>query len=311
MVGYFKALADGTRLRIFSLLLRGELNVNEVVTVLALGQSRVSRHLKILSDSGLVKSRRDGLWVFYSASDQGPATAFIGAIRPHVEKLETFGRDQARIGKLRKESALQTSRFFDGMAADWSSLKKDILGRIDLASVLLPKMRPCRVAVDLGCGPGDILPVLKRRADLVIGVDNSPKMIQAARDRLPAGDGFDLRIGEMEHLPLRDGEADFVLMSLVLHHLAAPFAGVAEANRILKTGDTAVILDLAKHDDENLRKRFGDRWLGFRPAEVVRWLTEAGFAVRGRERIVLNKGLKADLFLAVKRKNTVSRAPAV
>ena len=308
MIDYLKALADPTRLRIFGLLLSEELNVNEVISVLAMGQSRVSRHLKILAGSGLVRSRRDGLWAYYSAAQDGPAAAFTRALRPWIEKSEVLGRDLARVGQVRKESSLATSRFFDNVAADWSSLKKDILGRFDLASIVLDKMKKCRVSVDLGCGTGDVLPVLKKKADLVIGVDNSRKMLKAASARFPSDLGYDLRIGEMEHLPLRDGEADFVLMSLVLHHLASPLAGIAEANRILKTGDSIMIIDLRKHGNEVLRKKYGDRWLGFRPAEVSRWLDDAGFKVKEKDDFNLNHGLKADMFLAVKHKNFIQKA---
>jgi ArsR family transcriptional regulator len=95
-------------------------------------------------------------------------------------------------------------------------------------------------------------------------------------------------------------------MSLVLHHLASPFSGIIEANRILKTGDTLLIIDLAKHNDEFLRKKYGDRWLGFESSGIGRWLNDAGFGVREKKRFELNKGLKADLFVAVKRKD-VSR----
>ena len=308
MIAFFKALSDATRLRIFGLLLAEELNVNEIIAALAMGQSRVSRHLKILADSGLVKSRRDGLWVYYSAVEAGPGRSFIGAVRPWVEKEESLSRDLARIRQVRKESARETSRFFDSVAVDWEAMKRNILGRLDLDIVVLEKMEKCRVAVDLGCGTGGLLPVLRKEADLVIGVDNSRKMLKTALNRFPPEQGYDLRIGEMEHLPLRDGEADFVLMSLVLHHLSSPFVGIGEANRILKSGGMFMIIDLGKHENEVLRKKYGDRWLGFRTGEIAKWLSAAGFRLKEKEQFGLNKGLKAELFLAVKQRDVVPRA---
>jgi DNA-binding transcriptional ArsR family regulator len=303
MIAYFKALADSTRLRIAGLLFEHELNVNEIITVLDMGQSRISRHLKILAESGLVTSRRDGLWVFYSATDTAPGKDFLVSLRPFIEKTGFLASDLSRLERLRKESTKQSGRFFDGLAPDWPHIKKDILGGFDLDAVVAENMKKCGIACDLGCGPGDILPVLKRKAAHVIGVDNSSQMLQSAKNRFSGTAGYDFRIGEMEHLPLRDSEVDFVLMSFVLHHLSDPVEGLREANRILKTGHDLLVIDLVKHKDESLRQKYGDRRLGFANAEISRWLNEAGFVIRKNEKFGLNRGLKADLFLAVKRKD--------
>ncbi len=203
---------------------------------------------------------------------------------------------------MRKQTLEETSRFFDSVAQDWELLKKDILGDFDLNRLILEIMDKCRIASDLGCGTGDLLPVLKKKADIVIGVDNSPNMLKSAKERFAKNDGFDLRIGELEHLPLKDEEADFALINMALHHLASPFEGITEAYRILKKGKKAVIVEFDKHNNETLRKKYNDRWLGFEEVELKGWLNAVGFVVKKTEFYELKKGLKAVLYLAVKDK---------
>ena len=128
-------------------------------------------------------------------------------------------------------------------------------------------------------------------ADCVIGVDNSARMLDAAAKLLPEGLEVSLRIGDLEHLPLRDGEADAAIMSLVLHHLAAPQDGIAEMGRVVRPGGQAVLVDFLLHDNETLRTRYGDRWLGFSQNDLQSWLEKAGFQELACECHPVNLGL--------------------
>jgi len=180
-----KSLADETRLRIFNLLLKHELNVNDIVAALDLGQSRVSRHLKILSDAGLVTSRRDGLWVFYRASEEPGARR---EFRSLVEGDETMSRELGTLeGKL-LEKAREKTVFYDAMAPEWDSLKRGIIGNAHISREIINRMESCDVAADLGCGTGELLPLMGEKASRVIGVDRSPRMLDEARRRM-AGNG--------------------------------------------------------------------------------------------------------------------------
>jgi ArsR family transcriptional regulator len=138
---------------------------------------------------------------------------------------------------------------------------------------LLPE---CSTAADLGCGDGALLPSLHQRAGRVIGVDHSPGMLRAARQRLGDVDWASLRIGELEHLPLRDAEADAALICMALHHLSHPAEGLTESARTIRPGGTLLVVDFDKHGKEDMRTRHGDRWLGFSEDELAELLREAG-----------------------------------
>ncbi len=273
-----KALADSTRLRIYNLLLKHELNVNDITDIMGMGQSRISRHLKILSDSGLVTFRRDGLWVFYSAEEAPETDGGLGsvvlndpAMKDDLIILEEKLLDQAR----------EKTRFYDAIASEWDSLKSGIVGQASISDEIIRRISNGGTAADLGCGTGDLLPKLGARALRVIGVDRSPRMLERARERV-AGNGknIELRIGELEHLPLRDGEADAAVINMVLHHLTSPADGLREAYRVLKPGSGLVIVDLDKHDREELRNVYGHRWLGFSSGEMGIVAAGCGFPDR-------------------------------
>ncbi|MBZ2170753.1 ArsR/SmtB family transcription factor [Nitratidesulfovibrio sp. SRB-5] len=309
---YFKALSDDTRMRLMHVLNKHELNVNELVSILEMGQSRVSRHLKILTGAGLLVSRRDGLWVFYAAPAEGEGRDFLDAVAPFIAEDMTLQGDMAMAEKIIEERALKTRQFFNAIAEDWDELNREVLGGFDLAGAVADAMPAatsggsdgtpgCRVAVDLGCGTGTVLERMLPRAQEVIGVDGSPRMLEMARRRLAdAGQRVSLRIGELDHLPLRDGEADFASINMVLHHLSEPVAALREIGRTLRTGGLLFLSDFDHHDNERMRTDYGDRWLGFDRAALTARLSEAGFAVRRADLREVSKGLSLHLIVAEK-----------
>lgn len=300
---YFKALADETRLRLLNLVLHHELNVNEVVEILQMGQSRISRHLKILTDSKLLTFRRDGLWTFYSASEDGDGHHFLSSIRYLLDKDPVFQQDLTRARRVVDERSKESTQFFDAIAEDWEKLKMDIIGGFDLNEFIINHIPGVSTIVDFGCGTGDLLPYLKHKADYVIGVDRSENMLGEARSRFREVEHhINLRIGDIRHLPLRDNEADLGIINMVLHHLQSPQSAMQEIYRVLKPGSQFIIVDFLRHQLEDLRKRYGDRWLGFSEDEIGKWLEKAGFDVSGIEYFKLNKGLKGFILSAEKPK---------
>ena len=298
---YFKALADETRVRIVNLVLFHELNVNELVEILNMGQSRVSRHLKILTDCGLLISRRDGLWIFYKASETGKGRRFIDSVKYLLENNRTYETDLARAEEVLQAGRREMKRFFDSLASEWDLIKHRYIGRADLGREIVERLGRCDTAVDLGCGTGDLLPGLYEKAETVIGVDSSPRMLEQARRRLSVNyEKIQLRIGELEHLPMKDEEADYAVINLVLHHLPDPAAGIREAHRVLKKHRNLIILDFNKHLEESMRSRYGDRWLGFTQKEMENWLAEAGFLIKERKDFPLKSDLSAALYVAEK-----------
>lgn len=305
---HLKALADETRLRLALVLQRYELSVNELVTLLGMGQSRVSRHLKILTEAGLLRARRDGLWVFYSAPETGPGRAFLDGVL-------AFARDEGRAdldmaARIIEERALKTRQFFNSIAEDWDELNREVLGDFHLPDAVRDAVpADCGIAVDLGCGTGEVLEQLRGVSREVIGVDGSPRMLELARRRFgraagseDAGDGagVSLRIGELDHLPLRDGEADFACINLVLHHLSHPDAAIREIARVLRSGGLVLVTDFDRHQDETMRNVYGDRWLGFTREELTAALEAAGFAPVEYRRYEVKMGLALHLVLARK-----------
>jgi len=300
-VKYFKALSDETRLRLLNLLIHFELNVNEITEAMSMGQSRISRHLKILTDSGLLDWRRDGLWVFYRSAREGNGREFINSISATFKNDYDLKIDLSRLLWIIEEKSRAKTEFFDSIAPDWDNIKKDITGSLDITGQVLDRIRSADTAADLGCGTGELLLALSKKARRVIGVDKSPKMLAQLKSRFDDKNGrIDLRIGAIEHLPMKDGEADTAVINMVLHHLPSPFNGIAEANRILKTGGHLYIIDLDKHGSEKMRERYGHRWLGFSRDDMENWLESAGFMINERAgfkgaggmRIILTHGIK-------------------
>lgn len=298
---YFKALADATRLRLLLVLHRYEMNVNELVELMGMGQSRISRHLKILSSAGLLDARRDGLWAFYSVSRAGGGRRFVEALYPFLA-AEGFARDDlALAASIIEERAGRTSRFFNSIAEDWDAMSRELMGGFNLPLEVEKRMPAfCRVAVDLGCGAGNVLERLLDRSERVIGVDGSARMLEMARRRFDGAAGrLSLRIGDLEHLPLRDAEADFICLNLVLHHLSDPQSALQEARRVLRPGGVFLLSEFDKHEDESLRRDYGDYWLGFDPHALEAFLRQAGFEPVSATAHPVRKNLVLNIFMAV------------
>ncbi|MBN1525388.1 MAG: ArsR family transcriptional regulator [Spirochaetales bacterium] len=288
----FKALSDPTRLRIMNLLLNHELNVNEIVEILDIGQSGISRHLKILTDSELLKKRKDGLWSFFSAEKGNTKKTLIDILPSLLENEIQITADNKTAKKVLKQRTEKSIQLFDSLAPHWEQMKISLFGKTDINEIILSGIFNSVVCADLGCGTGDLIEGLIQKAKTVIGVDSSPQMIAHTRKRFAAESGkVEVRMGELEHLPLREGEADTAICNMVLHHLPEPLAGLVEINRILKPKGQLIIADFSGHTSEMMRSRYGDRWLGFQIKELQDWLVRAGFAIVDKKEIAITKEL--------------------
>lgn len=296
-----KALSDETRLRILSLLLNHELNVNEIVDVLGMGQSRISRHLKILADAGILSCRKDGLWAFYTVPANGPAEKMIKIIGQEMtgalyesdsRSLESYMADRSRKGR----------EYFNGIASRWSAIRREMLAGLDLNSEILGIMKRSSVTADLGCGNGELAALLLKSSSKVIGVDRSTGMIDIARQNLSgiSPEQIEFRLGELSHLPLRDEEADCVVINMVLHYLDEPARGIEEACRILKKRGRLIIGDLSIHNNEAMRSRFGHRWLGFHDATVEGWMKQCGFKIESVKKFRADNGLEPFIYVCTR-----------
>jgi ubiquinone/menaquinone biosynthesis C-methylase UbiE len=276
----FQALGDPTRLRIVALLRAMELSVGELAQVLGQSQPRVSRHVKILIDAGLVERRKEGSWVFLS----------LGAaerVEPLFGLLDAWGQDAsadiARLAAVQADRAASAERYFASHAADWDELRSLHIAETEVEAAVARALgdRPVGELIDIGTGTGRMLELFGRAARRALGVDRSPEMLRLARVKLAqAGVQSELRQGDMYALPVASGSADTVILHQVLHYAQQPGAAVAEAARLLAPGGRLLIVDFAPHDHEELRARDQHVRLGFADEVVARWMEEAGLEAR-------------------------------
>lgn len=275
-----RALADPTRLRLVALLERDELSVNELQDITKLGQSRISTHLGLLQEAGLLQSRRDGKRAFYKWREhlENGAKEFIQLAVRGAKELPEHGADQANLKRILARRADQQQVYFNQVAGRFDRSYGP--GRSWQAfGHLLLRILPPIVVADLGSGEGLLSELLARRCKKVIAVDNSEKIIAfGARKAKKNGlKNLEFRLGDIEAAPIDDASVDLVVLSQALHHAVRPGVAIAEAHRILRKGGQVMILDLLRHTFEQAHALYGDRWLGFTEAELHRWLEESGF----------------------------------
>lgn len=309
MLQIFKALADETRIRILGVLAQGAFNVNEIIEIFGMGQSRISRHLKILADCGLVTSRREGNWIYYAlrrADEEPDISAALDLALRSAAKFPSYRTDLQRIESVMQRRRALSKKYFNRVGPDWEELQQEVLDGTDYRERSL-EMLPAdlETVVDLGVGAGLMLPALLGKSRRIIAVDSSQNMLQMAREfvdkeEADSAERCDFRLGELEHLPILDRTVDAAVALMVLHHIATPAAAIAEVYRVLKPGGIFVIADLMQHSVEAMREKYADLWLGFSPIEMMLWLKNAGFADVTSE--VLHKGdkIKVILFKAVR-----------
>lgn len=276
----FRTLGDPTRVRILALLEREELAVHELMEALGMAQSRVSRHLGILRDAGLLRDRREGTFALYRFERPAPGPWAEGwALASRALAADPVSdRDRVALGRVLEARAARSRSFFEAVGPEWDALRKvwndDALRARALARVLPRDL----VVADVGTGTGTLALELAAAGMRVIAIDHSKAMLEATRRKLEeAGtSGVELRHGEAEALPLADGEVDAAFAHLVLQYLPAPGRALAELARVVRPGGAVVVVDFVRHDREWMRQELGVVWMGFEPDEVAGWLADAG-----------------------------------
>ena len=277
----FQALADPTRLRILALLRLMELSVGELAQVLGQSQPRVSRHLKILADAGVLERRKEGSWVFLTLGDEERVRPLFALIQDWADPATQtyFAADAARTESIRAERAEAASRHFAAIAEVWDQIRSLHVAESEVERAIdraLSK-RPLGRLVDIGTGTGRMIELFAPRAAHAIGIDRSSEMLRLARVKLEAaGIQSSLRQGDMYALPLADRSADSVLIHQVLHYAHSPAAAIAEAARVLAPGGTLLVVDFAAHDREELRERDAHIRLGFDDEVMAAWFAAVG-----------------------------------
>lgn len=282
-----KALSDSARLRIVRAISQAELSVAELVSVLGLPQSTVSRHLKPLRDAGLVETRRNGTSIYYRRGAAFSDVVLARFVDDQVQKMAHAPEDRASVRRVLDLRKRKSRDFFDRMAGSYGSLTEPGGGWPALAAGLAAGFHGREVA-DLGSGEGALTLLLARYAASVTAVDASPQMLRHVEDKAKSG-GLSDRVrvaeGDIESLPLPDACMDAAFLSQSLHHAARPEQAIAEAARVLKQGGLLIVLDLVKHEQEWVREQWADQWLGFEESEIEEWLRQAGMQCLHTERL--------------------------
>lgn len=279
LLGWMASLADATRLRLLRLIERHELAVSDLCDVLQLPQSTVSRHLKLLGDEGWVVNRRQGTTNLYRMvlDELEPAQRQIWLLtREQTEGWAAVGQDQLRVAERLRQRNQAAQDFFAGAADQWDKLRAEMYGPTFGTDALLALLPSDWTVADLGCGTGALAMELSRHVGHVIGIDNTPAMLDAARRRMDGTPNIELREGDLESLPIDNGSCDAVMMVLVLTYLSDPSAALAEAARVLKPGGKAVIVDVMRHDRDDFRRQMGQQNLGYESGGVCALLKDAG-----------------------------------
>jgi ArsR family transcriptional regulator len=281
LLNALKAAAEPTRLRLLALCARGELTVSELTQILGQSQPRVSRHLKLLCDAGLLDRFREGIWAFYRLAERGGtaelARTLVDAIPAEDPQLAL---DLERLEAIRRARQEAAARYFSDNAARWHEMRSLHVPEREVEAELqrLLVLDGVRELLDIGTGTGRMLELFGPHVERAVGVDSSREMLAVARANLERAGlrNCQVRLADMYQLPLASGSVDAVVIHQVLHYAEEPAEVLAEAARVLRPGGQLVLVDFARHELEQLRADHAHRRLGFDDAEVAAWMAQAG-----------------------------------
>jgi ubiquinone/menaquinone biosynthesis C-methylase UbiE/DNA-binding transcriptional ArsR family regulator len=276
-----KAAGEATRLRILALLAEAELTVSDLTEILRQSQPRISRHLKLLSEAGLVERFREGSWAFFRLAEQGGGAEVIRALIARLDAEDaTVARDRERLTAVRAARAAAAQAYFRRHAVEWDRIRKLHVADADVEEAIRAAVadRPIHSLLDLGTGTGRMLELFGPDIERGLGLDLSLDMLALARERLDRAGlrHCTVRQGDLYDLSLPRESFDLVFVHQVLHFLDDGARAIQEAARVLRPGGRLLVVDFAPHDLEFLREQHAHRRLGFTAETVTQWTQAAG-----------------------------------
>jgi len=276
-----KLLSDATRLRLLALLREEPLSVVELQEILDMGQSRISSHLALLRQAGMVEDRREGKKSYYSVTRPREASlsAIFDATLNAVEQDPDIVEDTQSLDRVLSRRRAESEAYFSMVAGRLG--KNYCPGRSwEAIGHFLLLLTPEIDIADLGAGEGVLSQLLAQQAKSVVCIDNSPAMVKVGTDLAREHDiqNLEYKLGDIEKVPLPDACIDLALLSQALHHAPRPELALSEAWRILRPGGRLVVLDLNQHTFEKARELYADQWLGFSPNRLYHWIKACGFS---------------------------------
>jgi ubiquinone/menaquinone biosynthesis C-methylase UbiE/DNA-binding transcriptional ArsR family regulator len=277
-----RAIAEITRIRILFVLSHGEINVSELMFILQQSQPRVSRHLKVMTEAGLISRHKEGNWVLFRLREHGLGGVLARAIVEMLPGAEmVLAQDIERLDNVRTQRSENAATYFAHNAEDWENLRALHVSEEDVEAQMKAMIGDAPIAnlVDLGTGTGRVIELFSQLSKTITGIDLSREMLAIARTNL-ARRGIrhaQIRQSDLYALPLLDGAADMVTIHQVLHFLDDPLQALLEARRILDPKGRMLVVDFAPHELEDLREKHAHRRLGISAEQMTEWLDKASF----------------------------------
>lgn len=284
MVGILKAAGELTRLRLLALLAEGELSVKDLTDILKQSQPRVSRHLKLLTDAGLVSRQAEGAWAYFRLAEQGAAGELALRLVSQLDANDPVRlADKRALEQVRLSHQQTAAAYFAGVADSWDLLRSLHVPEEAVEAAILDAVgeRPIEVLLDLGTGTGRMLELLSGRYERAVGIDSSREMLGVARAKLASADihNAQVRLGDIAELEGSNGPADLIVVHQVLHYFDDPGRVIQQAASALGPHGRMLIVDFAPHGLEFLRDEHAHRRLGLSEDQIAAWADAAGLAV--------------------------------
>jgi ubiquinone/menaquinone biosynthesis C-methylase UbiE/DNA-binding transcriptional ArsR family regulator len=299
-----RAIGEDTRLRLMALLRHGELTVSDLTEICGQSQPRISRHLKLLAEAGLVDRHREGAWVYFALVADGPLRQLADDVLATVDPLDrVIAGDLDRLGVVRSKRSAAAQEYFARVAADWHEVRSLHAPEtvVEAAVVEAVGDRHYTALLDIGTGTGRMLELLAGQADRLVGLDASHSMLAVARANLARAElhasRVELRQGDVYAMPFEHATFDLVVVHQVLHYLDDPGRAVSAAAALVAPGGRLLVVDFAPHSLEFLQAEHNHRRLGFRADTVEGWMVQAGLATAAT-RAVKGSQLTVQLWLA-------------
>jgi ArsR family transcriptional regulator len=295
LVRQLKAAGDETRVRLLALLAMGERTVKELTDILGQSQPRISRHLKVLTEAGLVARTPEGSWVYYRLSDQDAGRAVAIGILAGLDSADPkLRRDEERLAAVKRQNREAAERYFAEHAREWDAIRSLHVPEREVEAALFRAAGdgPFRSMLDIGAGTGRMLELFAPLCERALGIDLSPAMLAVARANLERAGitNARVRVGDAMNLPVVRESFDLVVIHQVLHVLDEPAHAIAEAARALSPGGLLLVADFAPHQLEALRESHAHRRLGFARAQMEQWIAAAGLEFQAAQDLTPREG---------------------
>ena len=300
-----RAAGEHSRLRILALCARGELSVTELTQILGQSQPRVSRHLKLMVEAGLLERLPEGAQVYFRVSDRTEVSRLAHALVSLIPQSDaSLNRDLSRLQQVRDIRKQRAQDYFQQVAESWDTIRSLHVPQQQLEDTLLELVgnEPVGELLDIGTGTGRMLEILADHTTRGVGVDLSSDMLAVARSNIERAGlrNVHVRKGDMYNLPLDDASIDLAILHLVLHYSDDPSAVIREASRVLRADGRLIIVDFAVHKEEYLRSEFRHHRLGFSDEEIRQCFEAAGISAQIRTRQLIGEPLTIKIWLAQK-----------